>query len=59
MGFSYEGPDKDGNDINVTIFASAITEMDHSRDEFAFISNALFSSFLSETPYETAAKSND
>ena len=59
MGFSYEGPDKDGNDINVTIFASAITEMDHSRDEFAFISNALFSSFLSETPYETAVKSND
>lgn len=51
MGFSYEGPDKDGNEINATIFANSMTEKAHQRDEYAFISNALFSSFLTETPY--------
>ena len=51
MGFSYEGKDKDGNDVNVTLFANSMTESGHQRDEYAFISNALFASFLTDTPY--------
>ena len=53
MGFSYEG--KDGNDVNITLFANSMTESGHQRDELAFISNALFASFLTEPPYVTAA----
>ena len=55
MGFSYEGKDKDGNDVNITLFANSMTESGHQRDEYAFISNALFAGFLTETPYVTAA----
>ena len=55
MGFSYEGKDKDGKDVNITLFANSMTESGHQRDEYAFISNALFASFLTETPYVTAA----
>ena len=54
MGFSYEGKDKDGKDVNITLFANSMTESGHQRDEYAFISNALFASFLTETPYVTA-----
>lgn len=53
MGFSYEGKDKDGNNVNITLFANSMTESGHQRDEYAFISNALFSSFLTQTPYKT------
>ena len=59
MGFSYAGTDKDGHDVKITLFANSMTEMGHQRDEYAFISNALFSAFLSETPYVTAAASGD
>ena len=55
MGFSYEGKDKDGNDVKITLFANSLTESGHQRDEYAFISNALFASFLTETPYAAAA----
>ncbi len=55
MGFSYEGRDNDGNDVNITLFANSMTESGHQRDEYAFISNALFASFLTETPYVTGA----
>jgi hypothetical protein len=51
MGFSYEGKDKDGNDVNITLFANSMTEHGHQRDEYAFISNALFASFLTENSY--------
>ena len=51
MGFSYEGKDKDGKDVNITLFANSMTESGHQRDEYAFISNALFSAFLTETRY--------
>lgn len=54
MGFSYEGKDKDGKDVNITLFANSMTESGHQRDEYAFISNALFASFLTQTPYVTA-----
>ncbi len=59
MGFSYEGSDKDGNDVNITLFANSLTERGHTRDEYAFISNALFASFLTETPYISAVSSGD
>ena len=55
MGFSYAGKDKDGNDVNITLFANSMTERGHQRDEYAFISNALFASFLTETPYVTGS----
>lgn len=54
-----EGPDKDGNEVNITLFANSMTERGHQRDEYAFISNALFAGFLTETPYVSAASSAD
>ena len=45
---------EDGNDVSITLFADSMTESGHQRDELAFISNALFASFLTETPYVTA-----
>lgn len=59
MGFSYTGKDKDGNDVNITFFANSMTNMAHQRDEYAFISNALFASFLTETPYESTSSSDN
>ena len=49
--------DKDGNDVNITLFANSMTEMGHQKDEYAFISNALFAGFLTGTPYVTTAAS--
>ena len=54
MGFSYTGRDKAGNDVNITLFANSLTKNVHQRDEFSFISNALFAGFLTETPYAAA-----
>ena len=59
MGFSYTGKDKDGNDLNITLFANSMTNMAHQRDEYAFISNALFTGFLTETPYESTSSSDN
>jgi hypothetical protein len=56
MGFSYKGKDKDGNDVNITLFANSMTDSSHQRDEYNFISNALFASSLTKTPYKSAAK---
>ncbi|MBQ9046058.1 MAG: S-layer homology domain-containing protein [Oscillospiraceae bacterium] len=51
QGFSYEGPDKNGNNVNVTLFANSLTQKVHQRDEFAFISNALFAGALTEEAF--------
>ncbi len=52
QGFSYEGKDKNGNDVNITLFANTLTQKVHQRDEFAFISNALFAGALTDKAYE-------
>ena len=54
MGFSYEGPDMNGNEINITLFANSMTNKAHQRDEYAFISNAIFASLLTDEAYEVA-----
>ncbi len=55
QGFSYVGADKNGNNVNVTLFANTLTQKVHQRDEFAFISNALFAGELTDQAYETAS----
>ena len=54
MGFSYEGKDKNGNDVNITLFANTMTNKAHQRDEYAYISNAIFAGLLSDEQYESA-----
>lgn len=48
QAFSYEGKDKNGNDINVAFFANSLTHKVNQRDEFAYISNFAFSNMLGE-----------
>ena len=50
-GFSYEGKDVNGNDVNLTLFANSLTNKAHQRDEYAFISNTIFANLLTNTQY--------
>ncbi|MDO4516171.1 MAG: M14 family metallopeptidase [Bacillota bacterium] len=54
-GFSYEGKDMKGNDVNLTLFANSLTNKAHQRDEYAFISNTIFANLLTGTRYGSFA----
>lgn len=48
QAFSYQGPGRDGAQLDVVLFANTLTNKVHQRDEFQFISNAAFSAVLAE-----------
>ena len=59
QAFAYAGQDKNGNNVNITLFANTLTQKLHQRDEFAFISNTLFAGALTEEAYLPTAVEGD
>lgn len=58
QGFSYEGADKDGNEINIALFANSLTNKGHQTDEYSYISNFIFSNMLGDEEYTASAKTS-
>ena len=48
QGIAYNGADAEGNTVNVVLFANSLTNKLHQRDEYAFISNFIFSNLLGD-----------
>ncbi|MBR5534978.1 MAG: S-layer homology domain-containing protein [Ruminiclostridium sp.] len=51
--FAYQGEDMNGNEINMVLSANTLTNKAHQRDEYAFLSNFIFSNMLTEQAYVT------
>ncbi len=52
QGMSYAGEDKDGNQVDLTVFANTLTNKMHQEDEFILIENTIFSKMLTKDAYD-------
>ncbi|MGN1346020.1 MAG: S-layer homology domain-containing protein, partial [Eubacteriales bacterium] len=54
QAIAYNGPDAEGSNVNVVLFANSLTHKVHQRDEYAYISNFIFSNLLGSSYVDCA-----